>query len=304
MRDSEKFYTWKRDVPPKTGWLIKAGQGVSKAGRRDIAVEIGTVPPKAGRLTRMDKARCAAQPTEEREARLQQFRVSQHERLAAETGEEREARLRLLSASQRERLATETGEEREARLRLLSASQRERLAAETDEEREARLRLLSASQRERLASETAEEREARLRSQRERLAAQTAEEREGRLRLLSASQRERLATETAEEREARLQSDRQRHRDLEVVQSQLPLFRQHSVRSKILRFHGHMASLDSPQCTTCSESYPRLQLSSQSTVCLRCTQDKHIPKLYSTANSMNPGPIPPQLQVGIILYSC
>ena len=53
MRDSEKFYTWKRDVPPKTERLIKVRQGVSKAGRRDIAVEIGTVPPKAGRLTRM-----------------------------------------------------------------------------------------------------------------------------------------------------------------------------------------------------------------------------------------------------------
>ena len=52
-RGSEKFYTWKRDVPPKTGWSIKVGQGICKAGRRDIAVEIGTVPPKAGRLTRM-----------------------------------------------------------------------------------------------------------------------------------------------------------------------------------------------------------------------------------------------------------
>ena len=54
-RDSEKFSTWKRDVPPETRWLIKAGQGCSKAGRRDIAVEFGTVPPKAGRLTRMDQ---------------------------------------------------------------------------------------------------------------------------------------------------------------------------------------------------------------------------------------------------------
>ena len=51
--DSEKFYTWKRDVPPETRWLIKAGQGVSKVGRWDIAVESGTVPPKAGWLTRM-----------------------------------------------------------------------------------------------------------------------------------------------------------------------------------------------------------------------------------------------------------
>ena len=46
-----RHYTWKRDVPPRTGWSIKAGQGVSKAGRQDTAVEFGTVPPKAGRLT-------------------------------------------------------------------------------------------------------------------------------------------------------------------------------------------------------------------------------------------------------------
>ena len=48
------------DVLPKTGWSIKAGQGVSKTGRRDIAVEIGTVPPKAGRLTRMRHPAIAA----------------------------------------------------------------------------------------------------------------------------------------------------------------------------------------------------------------------------------------------------
>ena len=39
--------------PKPAGWSIKAGQGVSKAGRRDIEVEIGTVPPKEGRLTHM-----------------------------------------------------------------------------------------------------------------------------------------------------------------------------------------------------------------------------------------------------------
>jgi len=31
----------------------KAGQKVSKAGQRDIAVKFGTVPPKAGRLAPM-----------------------------------------------------------------------------------------------------------------------------------------------------------------------------------------------------------------------------------------------------------
>ena len=42
-----------RDVPPKTGWLMKAQQKVNKAGWRDIVVEFGTVPPKAGRLRPM-----------------------------------------------------------------------------------------------------------------------------------------------------------------------------------------------------------------------------------------------------------
>ena len=256
----------------------------SSASRNCVPLKVCVHSPSKCRQRReRDRARRATQVTEEREARLLQLSASQRERLAAESAEEREARLQ----SRRERLAAETAEEREARLQ----SRRERLAAETAEEREARLLQLSASQRERLAAKTAEERETRLlqlsASQRERLAAETAEEREARQLQWSASRRERLAAESAEEREARLQCDRQRHREQVVVQSQLPLFQQHSVRSKMLRFHAHMASLDSPQCTTCSESYPGLRLGSQSTVCQRCTQDKHTPKLYSTANSMN-----------------
>ena len=30
---------------------------------------------------------------------------------------------------------------------------------------------------------------------------------------------------------------------------------------------------------------------------LRCTRDKHSPKLYSSASNMNPGVVPPQLMV-------
>ena len=33
------------------------------------------------------------------------------------------------------------------------------------------------------------------------------------------------------------------------------------------------------------------------TECVRCRRDKHIPKVYSTANNMNPGPVPPELVV-------
>ena len=38
------------DIRPKSGWLMKAGQKASEAGWRDIVVQFGTVPPKAGRL--------------------------------------------------------------------------------------------------------------------------------------------------------------------------------------------------------------------------------------------------------------
>ena len=36
----------------------------------------------------------------------------------------------------------------------------------------------------------------------------------------------------------------------------------------------------------------------------RCANDKHIPKLYSSGNNMNPGIVPPQLQVALMNYYC
>ena len=37
--------------------------------------------------------------------------------------------------------------------------------------------------------------------------------------------------------------------------------------------------------------------SSTQSECLRCTRDKHSPKLYFSVNNMNPGVVPPQLMV-------
>ena len=132
----------------------------------------------------------------------------------------------------------------------MRATSHDRLAAETGEEREARLQQM----RDRLASETAVEKESRLQQmsvqQRDRLASETAKEKESKLQQMSAQQHDRLASETAEERDIRLQCYSVRHREQIVVLSQLPLFEQRSVRTKMLGFHAHMASLDSPQCTT------------------------------------------------------
>ena len=84
----------------------------------------------------------------------------------------------------------------------------------------------------------------------DRLADETAEEREARLQSEStgeASNHARLAAETAEEREARLQSDRVlvRHRQQQLMQVQLSLLQQSSIRTKMFKFHAHhMATLD------------------------------------------------------------
>ena len=60
------------------------------------------------------------------------------------------------------------------------------------------------------------------------------------------------------------------------------------------------------QCISCLEQFPDMAMSPNRTECARCGRDKHIPKLYSEANNMNPGPVPPQLQVHICVcvYAC
>ena len=159
---------------------------------------------------------------------------------------------------------------------------RNRVAAESIEEREVRLQQMSTYQGERLATETVEEREARLQQTR-------------------SSQVERLAAENAEEREARQQHDRESLREQRVQrtlgQLHLPLLQQRSVQAKMRKFHAHMAALEVSRCSTCSEAFPGLHLRPGSTECVRCSRDKHTPKVYSTANNMHPGPIPTQLQV-------
>ena len=204
--------------------------------------------------------------------------INQHERLAAETEEQREIRLQHLSINQHERLATETEEQRDVRLQRLSINQHERLATETEEQRDVRLQRLSINQHERLATETEEQREVRLQQ-------------------LSINQRERLAAETEEQREDRLQRISER----ETPATDQP-FKQRSVQMKMRRFHDYFASLSSPSCSTCSESFPCIQLHSSTTESLRCHRDKHTPKLYSSTNNMNPGLQPPQLQVSVHVY--
>ena len=122
-------------------------------------------------------------------------------------------------------------------------------------------------------------------------------------------------TETPRARQVRLQGDAacmictavpsedylhqctQRYQAQRDVDSQVPLFEQRVVHSKMLNFHSKLTSLEFHKCTTCLERFPDLTMSASGTECRRCSGDKHVPKLYSAANNMNPGPVPPQLQV-------
>lgn len=116
----------------------------------------------------------------------------------------------------------------------------------------------------------------------------------------------RLTSETEEERTARMQHRLQQDRARHVKHprnSQIPLLDQTDVKRKMSKFHSDLLSLQVAQCdTACSETSPGLDINPVSsntshTECKCCNQDKHIPKLYSAANNMDPGHVPPELQV-------
>ena len=68
----------------------------------------------------------------------------------------------------------------------------------------------------------------------------------------------------------------------------------------MLKYHETMSSIKSLKCDTCLENFPNLSVSLQPngvSECSRCAKDKHIPKLYSSGNNMDPGVVPTQLQV-------
>ena len=83
--------------------------------------------------------------------------------------------------------------------------------------------------------------------QRRKLADKTSEEKEARLQQTRTCQHERLATKTTNGRDARMQCDRERHRELRAVHPQV---QQHSVRTKMRKFHAHMALLNVSRCSS------------------------------------------------------
>ena len=170
----------------------------------------------------------------------------------------------------------ETNEARQARADTNRAAQQVSRQNEPHEVKQARLDALRLAQQHRIDNETPAERQVRLEA----------------IRL---AQQQRRQNETPDERQARLEAVRltqQERRDVSIATS---LFQQNAVESRMLNFYSKLVSLEFRECNTCSERFSNLTMSSNNTECSHCHQDRRIPNLYSTANNMNPGPVPQQL---------
>ena len=205
----------------------------------------------------------------------EQRRIRERARRAAETAEEKELRLSKRRVRDKARRAERTAQQREEALQQLRRQQQERCADETSEQREDRLQLMRDQQRTRRAAESDEQRE-------------------DRLQLMRDQEHERRAAEDLSLRNGRLQRLRE-SRERREDRSQVSLLDQPAVRAKVLKFHQSLIKIEEPLCLTCLESFPGLTVSSDE--CTRCRRDDSTPKLYCDANNMNPGEVPPQLQV-------
>ena len=161
--------------------------------------------------------------------------------------------------------------------------------AQSPNERDARLQQLRTARQLRTA-QSPKERDARLqqlRTAREQtIPTESTEERQTRLQQLRSAQQQRIAAETPEEIETRLQQlSTAQQQDCSATGLLPNQQRGERPRLKQLKTAKHFQSVRS------------VSTSSTESECLRCTRDKHNPKLYSSANNMNPGVVPPQLMV-------
>ena len=187
----------------------------------------------------------------------------------------------------------------------MKTSEQRRIAAETPVDTDARLCQARLSQQQRIAAETQEETEARLcqarLSQQRRIAAETPEETEARLCQARLSQQQRIVSEMLEETLARRYQDQLNHQQhtRHLCSSALSLLHQPAVTAKMNRFHSGIAALQVSTCVTCMERFPGMtvRVTSAGTECVRCAQDKHIPKTYSYENNMHAGTVPQDLTV-------
>ena len=68
------------------------------------------------------------------------------------------------------------------------------------------------------------------------------------------------------------------------------------ITQKLKQFHEKLFKLEAALCVVCLERFPTIKIN-EAGVCSRCGADTRVPKLYSAANNMDPGPLPPELCV-------
>ena len=81
----------------------------------------------------------------------------------------------------------------------------------------------------------------------------------------------------------------------------LPSFNDPAIIRKMCEFHNSLLSLKSSFCSVCMEHFPSISVDVMN-ICRRCTNNKHMPKLYSVDKNTNPGPVPPELTVSQCCY--
>lgn len=68
------------------------------------------------------------------------------------------------------------------------------------------------------------------------------------------------------------------------------------VVAAMTKFHESVSQISFAHCTMCNERFLNITLCSQSSMCVRCSRDKGMPKLYFIDNNMDPGAILVELQ--------
>ena len=106
----------------------------------------------------------------------------------------------------------------------------------------------------------------------------------------------RRCRETTSEREMRQEQDCGRYHASRQIDHSTPLFGQPAVRQKMRSFHSALVAAQFHQCDICLEKFPSVSIITRaegSGQCRKCFMDKHIPKVYSPANNIDPGAVPP-----------
>ena len=296
------------------GETVERNERLKKRNERDRARRASETPQQKQERLRKRRERDNAKLPQQKQESLRKRRESERAVLAVEETQRKQERLR----KRRER-------DQVTRLETRRLEEKVPISVPTAGKRQhADLRATATvlqEKRHRLASEEEDSRASRLESLRgnfaERMEVETEEESFTRLEHMSHIQQLRLSTETNEERTARLENMsqyRELRRSSEVradrfeasaaqIRSQaearldrhLPVFEQHHVQARMRHFHQEIATIESPICSTCMEKFPGMKVNGSE--CLRCTCDKHVPKLYSDGNNMHPGVVPSQLQV-------